>query len=272
MKFEVWTTKGEALTDDELNSNRFTMRGQSKDGLALFSPNRDNQPPIMRDCWVEPQPSKHLFIIPVELFVTLDTDELNGTIEALQEMGLYRLPYDAIDIRVHGNPIDASEYVLLQNVSLPYPDKAKPYYSYSNGTLYYIFDTTDEDSDGFGAGFESGMIDVLIALLATRNIVKETKESKLHKLGIGKKNKLRHRYTTYLRLPETMPRDPADQTSPGSPKRPHWRRGYIRRQHFGAANAFIKKIWIEPVFVNADHEYVESRKAYRFTLPGGGEP
>lgn len=36
-----------------------------------------------------------------------------------------------------------------------------------------------------------------------------------------------------------------------SPK-PHWRRGFYRRQHYGPGNSLVKRVFIKPVFVCAD--------------------
>jgi hypothetical protein len=50
-------------------------------------------------------------------------------------------------------------------------------------------------------------------------------------------------------------------------KAPHLRRGHIRqRQHYGPGNHFVKKIWIAPVFVNADPDFVNQRAAYNVAV------
>ena len=53
------------------------------------------------------------------------------------------------------------------------------------------------------------------------------------------------------------------QDNSHSSPRPHLRRGHIRNQHYGEGNKEIKKIFIQPVFVNADEGWIENqRKAY----------
>lgn len=42
-------------------------------------------------------------------------------------------------------------------------------------------------------------------------------------------------------------------------------------QHFGPKNELRKKIWIEPVFVNADEDWVAARTAYNVSF-GGKRP
>lgn len=103
---------------------------------------------------------------------------------------------------------------------------------------------------------------LLIILLATKNAEKRTTENKLAKLGIGKSAKHRFAYTTTIGLPRYLP-DDVDNPPRGGHIAPHLRRGHIRRQHYGANNQFEKQIWIAPVFVNADPDFVAARRRYR---------
>lgn len=113
------------------------------------------------------------------------------------------------------------------------------------------------------------LLDILIVLLATKNVEKHVKESKLAKLGIG--SKPRHQYTTSLSIGKV-----SEATSAEGQKdiafersiRPHLRRGHIRRQHYGPGLEFIKKIFIQPVFVNADPAWIAERTAYNVSLSG----
>jgi hypothetical protein len=98
----------------------------------------------------------------------------------------------------------------------------------------------------------------LVAVLASRNVVKTVKHSKAAKLGIGKN---RYEYTTTLSVPTQLENDP-DHAPTGRTVCPHLRRGHIRRQHYGPNRELIKQVWIAPVFVNADERFVNSRKAY----------
>jgi hypothetical protein len=104
---------------------------------------------------------------------------------------------------------------------------------------------------------------LLIVLLATRNVRKDRREKKGLKLGIGR-NKDRARYTTVLRLPAELDleHDP-EHSATGQKKRPHLRRGHKRNQRWGKGLTHTKEIWIDPVFINADEDFVETRTAYR---------
>lgn len=48
--------------------------------------------------------------------------------------------------------------------------------------------------------------------------------------------------------------------------RPHLRRGHVRRQHYGPGREFIRQVFIEPVFVNADEGWIAERTAYNVRM------
>lgn len=113
------------------------------------------------------------------------------------------------------------------------------------------------------------MFATLIVLLATKNIEKQTTETKLQKL----KNKTRKRGSTYrysgittLRIGKIV--DSSDTIlNSRDPVRPHLRRGHIRNQRFGEGYKESRQIFIQPVFVNADDGWIENqRKEYRVKL------
>lgn len=99
---------------------------------------------------------------------------------------------------------------------------------------------------------------VLLVLLATRNVIRETTVSKAARLGIGKN---RYPYTTTLKL-GAITETAKDGAGVGAARRPHLRRGHIRRQHYGPGNEFVKRIWVQPVFVNATEGWIAPRTAY----------
>lgn len=112
-------------------------------------------------------------------------------------------------------------------------------------------------------------LNVIIVLLNTRNAVKSTTRDKLASLGIGRKSgRHAHEYVTTIALPRE--RDMAKAEGPGEPTgrhvAPHLRRGHPRDQHFGPNRAFVKRVWIEPVFVNADKGWVSQRERYNVSL------
>lgn len=108
----------------------------------------------------------------------------------------------------------------------------------------------------------------LIVLLATRNVKKTTVRDKLVALGIGKKTH-RYEYVTTISLPTEADAVDADGEEPhteGKAKRPHLRRGHVRRQKYGPKFSLCRTVFIEPVFVNADKDWVDKRERYNVSL------
>lgn len=105
----------------------------------------------------------------------------------------------------------------------------------------------------------------LVTLLATRNVVKQTSVNKLARLGIGTRkgtpSKSSYPRVTTITIPHDLP-DDEDHATVGKPKAPHLRRGHIRHQHYGPENTLTKQVWIQPIFVNADEDFVSSRVRY----------
>ncbi len=113
----------------------------------------------------------------------------------------------------------------------------------------------------------------LVVGLAMRGVSKNRKaekKSKLEKLGIGKpRPSSPYGYTTTLSLIESeVEEDDTGDAPTGLPKRPHLRRGHIRSQHYGPGNQLIKRIFVEPVFVNSDKEAVASARE-RYNVSAG---
>ena len=96
---------------------------------------------------------------------------------------------------------------------------------------------------------------VLIVLLATRNVIRDTTISKSARLGIGKN---RYPYTTTLKLGTIH--ESVGNGAPGHPRRPHLRRGHIRNQKYGPGFEFTRQRWIEPCFVNAADGWIEQQR------------
>lgn len=104
----------------------------------------------------------------------------------------------------------------------------------------------------------------LLVALAAKNSVRTSKQNKLAKLGIGKKNpKNDYGYTTTVSIGKiTETERTGDGSSGGWTVRPHLRRGHIRVQRYGPNNQHTKQVFIQPVFVNAVEGFVNNRTAY----------
>ena len=112
--------------------------------------------------------------------------------------------------------------------------------------------------EGFGA-----IMRTLLVLLATKNAQKDRVENKPNSSSAKQRNASKHfGYTTTIRIGKITENCKSGGT--GSPMRPHLRRGHVRNQPYGEGRREIKQIFIAPVFINADKEYVESQRiAYK---------
>lgn len=205
---------------------------------------------------------KHLFALAPGVMFSLPEEEVMATAAGLREVGLFQMPYDR-DVYIE---ISARECV-GPDVN---PDHAVIYgplgAGQECGTM--VRDVRLDHTYPYWSPLDSPVaVDMLkallIVLLATKNADKNTVENKLAKLGIGKKHKTSRSFasTTTISLPTCM-HDDEHHPPKGIKVTPHLRRGHVRHQHFGAGNENVKMIWIAPVFVNADPDFVATRKRY----------
>jgi hypothetical protein len=230
-----------------------------------------------------------LFIIGKETIEAASVSEIEHTYADLKELNLHHLPYPRCVVRVPARAPVSDEWVMKRRSR---PGWIDPYLiKYRDGFMFDIpwgwfecrlyeprgVDLYIEEKNVTDFEKEDGSKDwelktcakveqLLVVLLATKNAHKITHVDKLACMGIGTKRHHRFAYTTTISVP-TDARDDEHLATPGKPKRAHLRRGHIRRQRFGPGFEFIKKIWIAPIFVNADEDFVDSRGAYNVNLP-----
>lgn len=106
-------------------------------------------------------------------------------------------------------------------------------------------------------------VKALLVLLVTKNAEKDRVENKPNSSSAKHRNASKNfAYTTTIRIGKITENCKSGGT--GSPMRPHLRRGHVRNQRYGEGRREIKQIFIAPVFINADKEYVESQRlAYK---------
>lgn len=227
-----------------------------------------------------------LFILDREFFGVVSWEDAMATCDGLAECGLYRLPYPTITIRAPsaqfcnwGPGRSVEELMNAKEAAVDMVVELRDYQlGQKNPSMWFVAPShkhlgpvhekniSDINQPGSEVDLPRFLANLLITLLATKNIVKETRENKLAKLGIGKKRN-RYRYVTTLRLPNpaTLETD-SEHHTPGHEVCPHLRRGHIRRQRYGPKNQYVRNQWIDPVFVNADREWVKSRVAYNVSM------
>ncbi len=115
-----------------------------------------------------------------------------------------------------------------------------------------------QQQDGYGS-----IMRTLLVLLATKNAQKDRVQNSPRASSAKQRNASKHfGYTTTIRIGKITENCKSGGT--GSPTRPHLRRGHVRNQPYGEGRREIKQIFIAPVFINADKEYVESQRiAYK---------
>jgi hypothetical protein len=239
---------------------------------------------------------RQAFRLSKEIVESTSKEEVKATIEGMKELGICRAPFDQMDILVQERELfkiyktsvtSQREYERMQadlehssrEIIFRYDNQqAHPKvvqclmegapHQWVNMVDFLLECTAAEGAprDYTKTVYEIGLelLDILIALLATRNVVKEVKECKTLRLGIGRKD--RHQYTTTLKIGQLVEQVDGPDSASGLTRRPHLRRGHIRRQHHGPKNELVKSIWIEPVFVNADASWIAERTAYNVSL------
>src|SRR5215471_8283089 len=222
----------------------------------------------------------HLFVIGLNVFNAVSVEEVDATVSALKELDLYRLPYENCHIKFPFTYVATCKHI-------------RPGYEQYFDTALDGKVRWKEPDFWFLAKLESGEVsvmyegsklewgkahlavsdddkrpdiclmikDLLITLLATENAVKTTSKNKLANLGIGKS---RYVYTTTISLPAGLSGNKSAGSGPA--KCPHLRRGHIRRQRHGPANALIKRIWIAPMLIHADQEFTRTRTSYNVSM------
>jgi hypothetical protein len=231
----------------------------------------------------------HLFVIGPDAYLSMTQEEVKATVKDLKVLDLYYLPYDRISVRL---PLD---YACVLEDTAQVDNNPQYYRRDSLGRLrpnlgpgnYLQYDNINllgEPSTALFIGEGHGehkrfcfpadrgdvliaaqdIADGLIALLATRNIIKSVEHNKLARLGIGGKragSARRFEYVTTISVPSKLEEN-HESVREGREVAPHLRRGHIRHQRYGPGLAYFRQIWIAPVFVNADKEWVSKRRAY----------
>ena len=252
------------------------MNIHAQSPLNLSLPERDEKP--------------HLFRLSNEILDSFDMDDVRATYNDLVALDLDKDPYQFYAIQVNVKFL----YYFSKRVGfiIGEDDGTDDYIMQSICTFIYDLDDDGEHYhfDVFlsAKGHEVDLMNAarlaknkeqeqfvnhsaehlryfLMVILATKNIEKVTKKNSLRAISPKqRKDAAKYDYTTTIKIGKIT----ETYSSGGGARnvRPHLRRGHIRTQHFGKGNAETKKIFIQPVFVNADEGWINEQKKYRVTI------
>lgn len=235
------------------------------------------------------QRKPHLFRLSPEVVDCFDIEDAVATYDDMAEMGLDQDPYDFYCVEVNTSFIlKFSGFLGMGNGNFEetrriaekwvwifqyqtYEDETytgEVFVTLPSGRLanYSQSAIKDEAADAAITHIEQSLRCFLILLLATKNVDKKTTVNRKRSASPRtQKDAKRYSHTTLIKIGK-ITETYGSATGTGGPKRPHLRRGHIRTQHFGKGNAETKRIFIQPLFVNADEKWINEQKTYRVKI------
>lgn len=229
---------------------------------------------------------KQLFILDRDMLDAMSDAEVEATYKDMEEMGIANPPFDAFTIqlpcgRVFGLRFDdgtrmrLDDYNNTRELKLHHTDKNAAFrihYEKKGEQWYSKFEIEDQshrfrdylealrilklpdaewkDLQADGAMMAACYKMFLVVALGTRNVERVVKENRLARFGIGKRERgADFQYVTTIKMGNLVQYE-GESVATGETRRPHLRRGHIRNQHYGPKNQYVKRVWIEPIFVN----------------------
>lgn len=233
---------------------------------------------MMGDVMIEEKPP--LFELDERIFESMDEDEIHKTFIDMREMGLNKPPFPSLVMRLsnrllrlffkpdfnedkHFDEIDAA-YVWIRY------DEATGAMGTSFGVqprgqkIDWITDTPPQAVAKEIYRLSYRVLVILIVILATKNIEKETRvnsdRASSHRIREYARD---FSTTTVIRIGKITETMRGASSGVGTKTRPHLRRGHIRNQRHGENWSETRQIFIAPVFVNADDNWIAEQKTYK---------
>lgn len=238
-----------------------------------------------------------LFIFDTDLLDAMEPEEVEASYNDMKELGIHKAPYDEFTIQLPYGPTffrilmkekeDQNKVDNKLNVPLRIMYKLSDWDGSSakvDVRLFLLHEQTgkwydyleyiqerrkDLEPKGQSILTNTAMhasayyLTYLVVLLSTKNVVHKISHNRLARFGRGKQD---YEYVTTLKIGTITETDDRPSHVTGLTVRPHLRRGHIRRQHYGPNNAYEKKIFVNPIFVNGYVPEDDKRKAYNVSI------
>jgi hypothetical protein len=224
------------------------------------------------------------FKIASNVLSALSLDVVNKTAADMQKMGLFKPPFPEFYIQAKCRLM---EQLILTSIDKSFEEtstikeeilfhyefstngaKATPYLAIDGMNFCPLDRRKMEASKDVQYQF-SWMADttvrLLVVLLATKNIEKDVETcNKPNSRNRREQTLSKYSSTTTIKI-GAISKTMRSEGGTGGPVRPHLRRGHIRNQPYGPGRLEAKRIFIQPMFVNADQGWIDAQKEYRVT-------
>jgi len=242
---------------------------------------------------------RQLFILDDAIWDSMSFDDVRSTIKDMQELDIAKPPCQYFDVMTKARAVDLIESEAVQGderlgdkfykMDVLFRYKFTDNFEIEENDMIIISSNTNKRSSftdvlfsndgpychlkgkelydefssfrGWVTVMSAWVLAYLLVAMAAKNSIRTTKENKLMKLGIGKKKDDKYRYTTTITIGKITETEGTGGGG-GWTVRPHLRRGHIREQRYGPNRQYSKKVFIQPVFVNASEDFINERKAY----------